>query len=47
MRTLAEQGNVAEALRIYDDLRQLLARELVVAPGPATQEVHGELLSQS
>jgi SARP family transcriptional regulator, regulator of embCAB operon len=47
MRTLVGQGNVAEALRTYDDLRQLLARELGAAPGPATQEIHRELLAQS
>jgi DNA-binding SARP family transcriptional activator len=47
MRTLSTRGNVAEALRTYEELRQLLARELGAAPGPATQTVHRSLLAQS
>jgi DNA-binding SARP family transcriptional activator len=47
MRTLLARDNVAEALRVYDDLRQRLARDLGAAPGPATQEVHRDLLAHS
>jgi DNA-binding SARP family transcriptional activator len=44
MEALAAQENVAEALRVYDRLRVLLREELGVAPGAATQELHGALL---
>jgi pentatricopeptide repeat protein len=37
MRTLAQRGNVADALRVYDDLRQLLARELGAAPSHSSR----------
>lgn len=47
MRTLDAHGNLADALRIYDDLRQLLARDLGVAPGPATQDVHRTMLART
>jgi DNA-binding SARP family transcriptional activator len=44
MRVLAAQGNVAEALSTYERLRGLLRQELGVAPSPALQQVHAELL---
>ncbi len=44
MRALAAQGNIAEALRAHDRLRCLLRDELGIAPSPAVQELHGELL---
>ena len=44
MRALAEQGNVAEAMDVYDELRVRLRDELGVAPGDATQALHRELL---
>lgn len=45
MRTLAEQGNVAEALVAYDELRRLLRDELGASPGPDTRAVHEWLLA--
>ena len=44
MKALAEGGNVAEALRIYDRLRLLLHDELGIAPSPAVQTVYRRLL---
>ena len=44
MRTLVASGNTAEALRTYDDLRKLLARELGSAPGTEIQSLHRRLL---
>jgi len=44
MEVLAARGDVAEALRAYDDLRVLLRDELGTAPGSAAQELHGRLL---
>ena len=46
MKALAAEGNVAEALRVYDGLRILLREELGSAPGPAAQELHRRLLVQ-
>lgn len=46
MRVLAARGNVAEALRVYDELRVRLREELGIAPGAAVQEVHRSLLAQ-
>jgi SARP family transcriptional regulator, regulator of embCAB operon len=45
MQALAAEGNSAEALRIYDDLRRLLHDELGAAPSPPTQELHRRLLA--
>jgi SARP family transcriptional regulator, regulator of embCAB operon len=47
MDTLAAQGNVAEAMRIYDRARAKLLEELGMTPGPAIQEVHARLLGQA
>ena len=38
-------GNPAEALRAYDELRQLLRDELGTTPGPAVMALHARLLS--
>jgi SARP family transcriptional regulator, regulator of embCAB operon len=47
MELLAAEGNVAEALRAYEELRRLLRDELGTAPSAATQEVHARLLAGS
>ena len=41
---LAARGNLAEALRAYDDLRTLLREELGIAPGPEMQRLHATLV---
>ena len=45
MRALAAQGNVAEALRVYDDLRRLLQDELGIPPSAATRALHEQLVA--
>ena len=47
MRALVASGNTAEALRTYDDLRNLLAEELGSAPGGEAQTLHRKLLGGS
>ena len=44
MEALARSGNVAEALRAYDRLRNMLREELGIAPSPAVRDVHWRLL---
>lgn len=44
MEALAESGNAAEALTVYETLRTLLRDELGTAPSPATQQIHRALL---
>jgi SARP family transcriptional regulator, regulator of embCAB operon len=44
MEVLAGQGNVAEALLTYEQLRRLLREELGANPGSATQALHKRLL---
>ncbi len=44
MEALDRQGNTAEALLVYDDLRCRLRDELGVTPSPATQDLHRRLL---
>jgi predicted ATPase/DNA-binding SARP family transcriptional activator len=44
MRALVASGNTAEALRTYDELRNLLAEELGSAPGTEVQALHRRLL---
>lgn len=44
MKALVASGNKAEALRTYDDLRNLLNNELGSAPGAEIQALHRELL---
>ena len=45
METLERQGNLAEALRVYESLRGLLREELGAIPSPAVQRVHERLLT--
>ncbi|HEX6024498.1 MAG TPA: AAA family ATPase [Solirubrobacter sp.] len=45
MVALAASGNVAEALRVYEDLRVRLREELGAVPSPDVQELHAELLT--
>jgi DNA-binding SARP family transcriptional activator len=47
MESLERQGNVAEALRVYERLRRRLREELGTAPSPPVQRVHERLLSSS
>ena len=42
---LCAQGNTAEALRAYEDIRVLLREELGTTPGPALQSLHERLLA--
>jgi DNA-binding SARP family transcriptional activator len=44
METLEAQGNIAEALRIFDQLRTLLRNELGTTPSPETLEINERLL---
>lgn len=44
MRALAAAGNRAEALRVYEACRRLVAEELGVDPSPATEAVYLEIL---
>ena len=44
MHALALQGNTAEALLVYDQLRTRLNEDLGVAPSTPTQELHRQLL---
>jgi DNA-binding SARP family transcriptional activator len=45
MEYFAARDDVAEALRVYEDLRQLLRDELGVSPSEALSELHGRLLT--
>jgi DNA-binding SARP family transcriptional activator len=45
MEALGASGNVAEALRVYDELRVLLRDELGTAPAAELQALHGRLLA--
>jgi SARP family transcriptional regulator, regulator of embCAB operon len=44
MRAMAQRGNVADALRVYEQLRALLRDELGISPSPTTQALHVSLL---
>jgi DNA-binding SARP family transcriptional activator len=44
MEALEAQGNVAEALVVYETLRTLLRDELGVPPAESVQSVHRRLL---
>lgn len=44
MESLAQQGNIAEALLVYDQLRVLLGNELGTSPSAQTQALHRRLL---
>jgi DNA-binding SARP family transcriptional activator len=43
MRLLTDRGDRAEALRVYEQCRALLARELGVRPSMEVEALHGEL----
>ena len=45
MESFERQGNVAEALRVYESLRGLLREELGATPSPAVQRVLERLLT--
>ena len=45
IQTLLLTGRQAEAIAIYHDLRQLLADELGVDPGPALQDLYARILN--
>jgi pentatricopeptide repeat protein len=45
MRALASQGNIAEALRVYGELCDLLREELGAVPSPTTREVYEQLVA--
>lgn len=45
MRAHAASGNTAEAMKVYEQCRTLLSRELGVPPSPQTQALHSELLA--
>jgi len=44
MRSLAAEGNVAQALRAYEELRCLLRDELGIDPSPPTRDLYESLL---
>ena len=46
MEALAAQGNTAEALRVFDDLRRLLREELGTVPGRDLRDLHTRLLAE-
>jgi SARP family transcriptional regulator, regulator of embCAB operon len=45
MNALRGEGNAAEAVRVYDELRRRLRDDLGVAPSAETQALHRELLA--
>jgi SARP family transcriptional regulator, regulator of embCAB operon len=45
MEALENQGNIAEALRVYESLRGMLSDELGAAPSPIVRRVHERLLT--
>jgi DNA-binding SARP family transcriptional activator/tetratricopeptide (TPR) repeat protein len=47
MEALESRGNVAEALRVYEQCRALLGEELGAAPGPELRALHQRLLSEA
>ncbi|MBL8380240.1 MAG: winged helix-turn-helix domain-containing protein [Burkholderiales bacterium] len=44
MRALAARDNTGEALMVYEELRRVLRKELGIAPGAASQQLHRSLL---
>ncbi len=44
MLAKARQGNVADALQVYEELRTVLRDELGAAPGKALRDLHAQLL---
>ena len=47
MKAFERQGNIAEALRVYESLRGLLREELGAAPSPTVQQIHERLLTHA
>jgi DNA-binding SARP family transcriptional activator len=47
MEALSRNGNVAEALRAYEDLRALLREELGIDPSPPLRALHARLLQDT
>jgi DNA-binding SARP family transcriptional activator len=47
MNALAAQGNIGEAMRVYDTARTTLDHELGITPGRAVQDAHARLLGMS
>jgi DNA-binding SARP family transcriptional activator len=47
MRALAESGNLADALLVYERLREMLREELGVSPSNPTQALHATLLRRT
>jgi SARP family transcriptional regulator, regulator of embCAB operon len=47
IESLEQQGNLAEALRAYDSLRELLRAELGISPSPAMRQLHARLLESA
>ncbi len=45
MEAFEIEGNIAEALRVYESLRGLLREELGAAPSPTVQQMHERLLT--
>ena len=45
MQALAGGGRVAEALRVFDDVRVLLQTDLAVAPSAELRALHTQLLT--
>ena len=45
MEAFEREGNIAEALRVYEGLRGLLREELGAAPSPTVQQMHERLLT--
>jgi DNA-binding SARP family transcriptional activator len=45
MEAFEREGNIAEALRVYESLRGLLREELGAAPSPTVQQMHERLLT--
>jgi DNA-binding SARP family transcriptional activator len=46
MEALERRGNLAEALRVYEQCRALLGEELGATPGPELRQLHRRLLSE-
>ena len=45
MELLAARGNLAEALRAYEALRELLRAQLGISPSPPLRQLHAKLLA--
>ncbi len=47
IESLEQQGNLAEAIRAYESLRELLRDELGISPSPAIRRLHARLLESA